>query len=218
VRSPYPAVPPFPTDTQLAQTLLQALELDPLVREVPVAQPWRARRAAEFDRQTLEDWKRANVTSAGGQRAFDSVVRGIWGADPREMSLLYALAYTAGAGNAGTPGSFARLITTPNGAQEQRFAGGSQLISERVAGRLGRRVVARRTGAADRPGQRRRARRRERRHGSREARDRLPAARPRARHRLLARAAARQAPHAPRVVMDDRTGVNDRNVGHHVAQ
>jgi len=49
------------------------------------------------------------------------------------MSLLYALAYTAGAGNAGTPGSFARLITTPNGAQEQRFAGGSQLISERVA-------------------------------------------------------------------------------------
>jgi monoamine oxidase len=141
VRSPYPSSPPSPTDPELAQTLFQALALDPLARQVPVAEPWRARRAAELDRQTLEDWKRANITSARGQRAFDSVVRAIWGAEPREMSLLYALAYTAGAGNEKNRGSFARLVTTPNGAQESRFEGGSQVVSDRVADRLGRRVV-----------------------------------------------------------------------------
>ena len=65
----------------------------------------------------------------------------MWGAEPRELSLLYVLAYVAGAGNARTPGSFARLIGTPRAAQERRLVGGSQLIAERVAERLGRRVL-----------------------------------------------------------------------------
>jgi monoamine oxidase len=140
-RGLYPATPGIPTDPDITTILDPILKLDQLSRSVPVESPWTARRAAEFDRQTLEDYKVANVSNPIGAAAFDLACRVIWGAEPRELSLLYALAYIAGVGNARTPGSFVRLITTPNGAQESRFVGGSQLVSERVADRLGRRVV-----------------------------------------------------------------------------
>jgi monoamine oxidase len=140
-RGTYPATPGIPTDPDITTILGPILQLDKLASGVPVDAPWTARRAAEFDRQTLEDYKRANVSNPIGAAAFDLATRVIWGAEPRELSLLYALAYIAGAGNATTPGSFVRLITTPDGAQESRFVGGSQLVSERVADRLGDRVV-----------------------------------------------------------------------------
>jgi monoamine oxidase len=140
-RGTYPATPGIPTDPDITTIIDPVLRLDQLAAEVPVAAPWTARRALEFDRQTLEDYKRANISNPRGAAAFDLACRVVWGAEPRELSLLYALAFIAGAGNARTPGSFVRLITTPNGAQESRFVGGSQRVSERVAERLGRRVV-----------------------------------------------------------------------------
>ena len=140
-RGTYPATPGIPTDPDITTILGPILQLDKLATQVPVDAPWTAKRAAEFDRQTLQDFKAANVSNPIGAAAFDLACRVIWGAEPRELSLLYALAYIAGAGNAKTPGSLVRLITTPNGAQESRFAGGSQLVSERVADRLGNRVV-----------------------------------------------------------------------------
>ena len=140
-RGTYPATPGIPTDPDITTILGPILQLDKLATEVPVDAPWTAKRAAEFDRQTLQDYKAANVPNPIGAAAFDLACRVIWGAEPRELSMLYALAFIAGAGNASTPGSFVRLITTPNGAQESRFVGGSQRVSERVAERLGRRVV-----------------------------------------------------------------------------
>jgi monoamine oxidase len=140
-RVPYAAVPGVPADQDLTNAFLIALKLDELARQVPVAAPWKSKRAAEFDRRTLEDFKVANISNPRGRAAFDLAVRVVWGAEPREMSLLYALAYIAGAGNAKTPGSFVRLITTAGAAQDSRFVGGSQLVSEHVADRLGRRVV-----------------------------------------------------------------------------
>jgi monoamine oxidase len=137
----YPATPGIPTDPDVTTILGPILKLNQLAGAVPVAAPWKAKRAAELDRQTLEDFKTANIANPIGAAAFDLACRVIWGAEPRELSMLYALAFIAGAGDATTPGSFVRLITTPNGAQESRFAGGSQLVSERVAERLGRRVV-----------------------------------------------------------------------------
>ena len=76
---------------------------------------------------TLDDWMRAEVPSEKGRAIFISACQAIWGADPKELSLLYVLQYTAAAGNAKTAGSFLRLITTGGGAQESRFVGGSQL-------------------------------------------------------------------------------------------
>ncbi|MEA2381779.1 MAG: monoamine oxidase [Solirubrobacteraceae bacterium] len=137
----YPATPGIPTDPDVTNAFLQSLKLNALAEKVPVAEPWRAPNAARLDRQTLADYRDANVANPRGRAAFDLAVRVIWGAEPRELSLLYALAYTAAAGDEGHPGNFVRFITTGGGAQEMRFVGGSQRIAEGVAERLGRRVV-----------------------------------------------------------------------------
>src|ERR671935_242630 len=81
------------------------------------------------------------VASVKARRILTAASEAIWGADPSELSLLYALQYIAAAGDAGHAGGFLRLITTGGGAQERRFVGGSQAISERIADRLGKRVA-----------------------------------------------------------------------------
>jgi monoamine oxidase len=140
-RVPYPAVPGVPNDPEIAAALVSSLKLDTLAKDVPVAAPWTAPNAAALDRQTLADFRNANIPSPRGRAAFDAICQSVWGAEASEMSLLYALAYVAAAGDERTPGSFLRLITTGGGAQETRFVGGSQAVSEKVADRLGRRLV-----------------------------------------------------------------------------
>jgi monoamine oxidase len=140
-RLPYPAVPGIPTDPDITAALVQSLKLDDLAKQVPVAAPWTARDAVALDRQTLADFRDANIASPRGRAAFDSICQANWGAEPREMSLLFALAYIAAAGDEKNPGSFVRLVTTGGGAQESRFVGGSQAVSQKVADRLGGRVV-----------------------------------------------------------------------------
>jgi monoamine oxidase len=65
--------------------------------------------------------------------AFEALV----GAEPREVSLLDALAYVSTATDGSTPGTFERLIDTRGGAQAQRFVEGAQMISIRLARRIG---------------------------------------------------------------------------------
>ena len=140
-RSLYPAVPGLPDDPDVQQAILAAAKLDAPAKQAGVAAPWKAAKAHEWDRMSLDDWMRGEVPSEKGRAIFTSACQSIWGADPKELSLLYVLQYSAAAGNAANPGSFLRLITTGGGAQESRFVGGSQLISEKVADRLGKRVV-----------------------------------------------------------------------------
>jgi monoamine oxidase len=143
VRSLYGAVPGIPTDPEVLGGLATLLKLDALAKQVGVSTPWKARKARIWDRMTLGDWIDAEIPSPKARTIFAGAARAIWGADPAELSLLYALQYVAAAGDAKHAGSLVRLITTPGGGQEQRFVGGSQLISERVADRLGKRVVLR---------------------------------------------------------------------------
>jgi monoamine oxidase len=136
-RSLYDAVPGIPGDPDVLKSIGELGKFDALAKEIGVKAPWRAKRAAELDRQTLADWIDANISTPKGRAIANVAAEAIWGAEPREMSLLYALTYVAGAGNAKTPGSFLRLITTSGGAQEERFVGGSQEIAIRVAAKLG---------------------------------------------------------------------------------
>jgi monoamine oxidase len=140
-RSLYPAVPGLPDDPDVQQAILAAAKLDAPAKQAGVSAPWKSANARQWDRMSLDDWMRAEVPSEKGRAIFTSACQSIWGADPKELSLLYVLQYTAAAGNAANPGSFLRLITATGGAQESRFVGGSQLISEKLAERLGRRVV-----------------------------------------------------------------------------
>jgi len=143
VRSLYPAVPGLPGDPDVQQALVATLKLDASAKQAGVGAPWKAKDARTWDRMTLDDWMRAEVTTDKGRAVFASACQAIWGADPAELSLLYVLQYVAAAGNATHAGSFLRLISTAGGAQERRFVGGSQVVSERVAQRLGARVVLR---------------------------------------------------------------------------
>jgi monoamine oxidase len=140
-RSLYPAAPGIPDDPEIQAGLAEFLGLNELAAAVGTRAPWRARRAAELDRQTLEQWKRTTITNAKTRALFDVIAEAVWGAEPARLSLLYAAAFVAGAGDERHPGDALRLITTGGGAQERRFHGGSQRIAQRLAAGLGDAVM-----------------------------------------------------------------------------
>jgi monoamine oxidase len=70
-----------------------------------------------------------------GRELLELAIRTLLGAGSSEPSLLWVLALVRGAG------SFDYLVDTEGGAQQDRFVGGSQLISTRLAEGLGDSVV-----------------------------------------------------------------------------
>ncbi len=141
-RSTYPSTSPIPPVPGVARELaLAVLKLDKMASTVPVDAPWEAPDARDWDSQTFETWKEATLPSHESRQLFDAAVNALWGADARDFSLLFAAWYIAAAGNSKNPGNMERLISTAGGAQERRFFGGSQLLSIKLAKKLGRRVV-----------------------------------------------------------------------------
>jgi monoamine oxidase len=136
---PFGAVPPDPSGIVDAQSAI--IKLDQMAAETPRDAPWTKSDAADLDATTVETWKQQNTTTPHGKFLIDVGIQAIFGAEPRDISLLFLAFYIAGAGNESNVGTFERLINTPNGAQESRFVGGSQLVSVRAAKELGRRVV-----------------------------------------------------------------------------
>jgi monoamine oxidase len=106
-----------------------------LQKTIPLDRPWAAPNAAALDSQTLETFKLAHSSTPGGRFLIDLATKAVFAAEPRDMSLLHALFYF----NSG--GGVINLTSTVGGAQDSRFVGGSQLVSIRMAARLGRRVV-----------------------------------------------------------------------------
>jgi monoamine oxidase len=139
-RSLYPATG-LPDDPEAADAIIKLLGLDALAAEVSVDTPWKAKRAAEWDKMTFGDYIDANVSSPTGRKVAALAGEAIWGCEPEEQSMLYTLFYIAAAGNEKEKGSIVRLVTTGGGAQDERFVGGSQKISLEVARKLGSRVV-----------------------------------------------------------------------------
>jgi monoamine oxidase len=136
---PLGTAPPDPL--LLADILKLSQQIDLMATHVPPAAPWTATDAARFDAMTLETWVRANSINPDGIVALLSAfTEALFGAEPRDVSFLYTLAYVAAAGNASTPGTLERLFNVRDGAQQSRFVGGSQLVAQRVAAALGSRV------------------------------------------------------------------------------
>ena len=117
--------------------------LDEMATKVPVDAPWTAESALEWDGQTFETWIRENSTSPRFRRIVPVATRPIFGAEPRELSLLFVLFYIAASGDEQHPGTFERNFNTRDGAQMFRFRGGSQKIALELARRLGSRVLLR---------------------------------------------------------------------------
>ena len=133
------AAPPDPLI--LPDLALVVSELDQMSRSVPVEAPWRASNAAEWDGQTLESWISGHTLTPQFRALVPVVTRPVFGAEPRELSLLFVLFYIASSGDATHPGTFERNFNTQGGAQQSRFIGGSQTIALKVARQLGQRVL-----------------------------------------------------------------------------
>ncbi|WP_445149320.1 flavin monoamine oxidase family protein [Baekduia sp. Peel2402] len=140
-RAFYDATVGIPNDPEVQAGLGALLEVDAIGKAVGVAAPWKHSKAKQYDAQTLAQFLATKNLSATALAVLDAVCEAIWGADPTELSLLYVAQYVAAAGNAKTPGSFVRLIATGGGAQEQRIVGGSVVIAEKVADKLGSRII-----------------------------------------------------------------------------
>lgn len=142
-RSLYPASSGVPTDPETQRFLIQLLgKIDPIAKEVGPTAPWRAKRARQLDHTTLAEFTRPFV-SQRIRPVFEAVNNSVWGMDSDQLSLLYVASYVAAAGDPHHPGSLFRLVSTQGGAQERRFVGGSQVVAQRVARQLGRRVLLR---------------------------------------------------------------------------
>jgi monoamine oxidase len=119
------AVPPI-DPAALVETQLAITRLDQMALSVPLDAPWKAPNAVEWDSQTFDSWKRANILTPNGRKLLDLAIQAIFSAEARDVSLLYVLHYIHSAGN------LEQLINTDGGAQETRIEGGTQEISNRL--------------------------------------------------------------------------------------
>jgi monoamine oxidase len=127
-------IPPLPQpDAGDFATLLGTIIK--LEATVPLDKPWTAANGAALDAQTLETFKLANSSTPGARFLLDLATKAVFAAEPRDLSLLHALFYF----NSGK--GILNLTSTAGGAQDSRFVGGSQLVSIRMAQRLGSRVM-----------------------------------------------------------------------------
>src|SRR5439155_943538 len=79
--------------------------------------PWQSASASDWDGQTLETYIRANAKNPDFMKLVRAATRPIFGAEPRELSLLFVLFYIASSGNEDNPGTFERNFNTRQGAQ-----------------------------------------------------------------------------------------------------
>ena len=119
----------------LADVAQAQFRLDRLARQVPLEAPWQAPKAAEHDAQTFATWLRRNVASASARTLFEIGCEAVWAQEPADLSFLHVLFYTHSAGG------FNALVGTTGGAQQDRFVGGSQRVSLKLAEGLGEQLV-----------------------------------------------------------------------------
>lgn len=104
--------------------------LDRLARRVPKARPWDAPDAREHDALSLGAWLDAHVRSTRARAVLEIAARAIMACEPSELSFLHFLFYLR------SGGGVMRLARIADGAQERRFVGGAQPLSEKLAARL----------------------------------------------------------------------------------
>lgn len=127
-----------PHDWRIIPTLLRlSWKLNRYAATVPIDAPWQAEKAAHWDAMSLADWLDTQRLSMCVRALAEASFEALWGANASDISLLFALHYIACAGDEQTPGSFERLTASINGAQDCRFAEGSQSLANALAEAVG---------------------------------------------------------------------------------
>src|ERR1700761_723946 len=110
-------------------------QFERIARTVPLTEPWTARRAARLDSESLGQWLRSVHAGATARDLLAIMARVTWGCEPDDVSMLHAARYVRAAGG------LDRMLDVANGAQQDRFAAGTQQIADAAAAELGDRVV-----------------------------------------------------------------------------
>ena len=105
--------------------------------------PWAAPSARRVGRPDARDLDRGEQHEPALPAPRPVATRPIFGAEPRELSLLFVLFYIAASGNENNPGTFERNFNTRDGAQMFRFVRRLPADRDRLARRLGSRVLLR---------------------------------------------------------------------------
>ncbi len=132
-------VPPDPLI--LADAAQLSVRIDEMSKEVPVDAPWTAKKAAQWDSITVDQWIRQQSAVPKVRDVFLAYLQPSFGTDGLNTSLLFFLWYIATAGDENNPGTFERSSGTADAAQDSRFVGGSGLIPLKMAQALGSRVA-----------------------------------------------------------------------------
>ena len=119
-------IPPLPK-AALVDLGQSQLRFDRMAKRVPLEAPWAADRAERWDEETFATWVRRNTRTASARFFWEVFAEAVFAAEPQDMSLLFALAYTNSGGGVNS------LIGVRNAAQQDRVVGGSQLIAQRLA-------------------------------------------------------------------------------------
>jgi monoamine oxidase len=110
------------------------LKLKRLIKRIDPDAPWEAEQAERLDEQSFATWIRRVAKTKTAREALATVCRAVFAVEPADVSLLHVLFYAAAADG------WDDLLDTEGGAQQDRLAGGTQQLSERMAEELGDRV------------------------------------------------------------------------------
>jgi monoamine oxidase len=113
-------------------TVRAQMKIDRLSRELPLEAPWTAKRAAEWDSQTVASYiERNGIRTKLARDLFEMAVRGLMTGDLHDVSFLHLLFLVRGHGSINT------LFSIAGGSQENMVEGGAGSIARRVADALG---------------------------------------------------------------------------------
>jgi monoamine oxidase len=119
----------------LADMAQAQLRLDRMARQVPLEAPWTAKRAPAWDAMTFETWIVRNARTEKARSLLRLYSAAVFAAEAQDFSLLHLLHYTHSGGGVDA------LAGVKDGAQQDRYVGGSQLVPMRMAEELGDDVV-----------------------------------------------------------------------------
>lgn len=123
--------------TRLAQAEWEwfVAKLDSLASTVNVAHPSHTPDAVSLDAVSLEDWKRQNLDSVYLQHVFDQMIRTEYTLEPKDVSMLYFLLALK------TSGGLESMFDPDGGSHNFRVVEGLAALTDRLAERLGDRVL-----------------------------------------------------------------------------
>jgi monoamine oxidase len=122
-------IPPA-SPASLVELEATIIQLNQMAAEVPADRPWTAPHAADWDLLSVADWIQENNHTAEARGLANLAIRGIYGEEGAQISLLDLLSAITGVG-----GDFNTMI---GAAQTIRFKGGPQQLSKKLAAGLGK--------------------------------------------------------------------------------